>query len=101
MARPREAATPKNLNGIWYLVRYVPLEVAHLDPRKKVVLSTRIRVVNDPRGIAARAAVTRLDEDLSRFWRDLAAGRPAEMAKRSKEAAVNRPCSHMTIGVEN
>lgn len=82
MARRRSEASPKKLNGFWYYVRYVPSEVAHLDKRSKVVMSTGIRIADDPRGIQASKAVRKLDEEMLAYWTDLREGRDPNRVKR-------------------
>ena len=61
MSRTCEPATPRKVNGYWYLVRPVLAEFARLDKRKTVMRSSRIRVADDPHCIRARKVVEGLD----------------------------------------
>lgn len=90
MARPRQSAKPRKRDGFWYFIRLVPREFAHLDKRRKVVVSVGIRIADDPRAIRARRAVQSLDVQLEQYWEDLKAGRDPEAIKsfeRAKETA--------------
>lgn len=71
MPRARLLA-PHKRRGYWYLARKVPKRYRHLDKRSVVLLSTTIAIADDPRGIAARAAVQRLSDELDARWRSLA-----------------------------
>lgn len=84
--RPQRPAEPRNRAGIWYLIRRVPKAYAHLDPRIHAMVSTEIRVVDDPRGVRARTVVRQLDLELHAYWRGLKDGQAVE-AKRRYEAA--------------
>jgi hypothetical protein len=54
-AKPPE---PQNRGGIWYLIRRVPKEFDHLDPRTLVRMTTEIPVVDDPRKVRARKVLS-------------------------------------------
>lgn len=86
MSRPRESAKPRKRDGFWYFIRRVPLEFAHLDKRRKVVMSSGIRIADDPRGVRAAQAVEVLDAQLHQFWDDLREGRNPEAVKRFEGA---------------
>jgi hypothetical protein len=66
----------------------VPAEFAAVDARGLVLLSSGIRVTDDPRGHAARDAVAKLDAQLFRRWSDLKAGRDPEAVERYVEAVA-------------
>lgn len=86
MSRPRQSAKPRKRDGFWYFIRLVPREVAHLDPRRKVVVSTAIRIADDPRGVRATQAAKSLDVQLGLFWEDLKAGRDPRAVQRFEAA---------------
>jgi len=65
---------PQKRAGYWYLIRRVPQEYAHLDRRSFVRVSTGIKVIDDPRGIAARSAVDKLNKSIEAYWKALRAG---------------------------
>lgn len=65
---------PVNRSGWWYLIRRVPTAFTHLDKRGLVRISTRIRVADDPRGVRAQTAITKLNANLEAYWRGLATG---------------------------
>ena len=67
---------PVNRAGWWYLIRRVPTAFTHLDKRGLVRISTRIRVADDPRGVRAQTAITKLNANLEAYWRGLATGSP-------------------------
>lgn len=67
---------PSKRAGYWYLIRRVPKAAAHLDPRISVRITTKIRITDDPRGIAAASVVARLNADLEAYWRALIDGQP-------------------------
>lgn len=68
---------PHKRRGYWYLARKVPKRYRHLDKRGVILLTTNIPIPDDPRGIAARAAVQRLSDKLDGEWRALA-GEPED-----------------------
>ncbi len=86
MPRPAKAATPHKRNGFWYLVRRVPKEFVRVDDRGIIQLTTGIRVVDDPRGVAASKKVQELDADLVRFWREKRDGVDPDASNRYREA---------------
>ncbi|MGV8856442.1 MAG: tyrosine-type recombinase/integrase [Devosia sp.] len=96
MRRTTEAK-PHKRAGIWYLVRRIPAEFAHLDRRSSPLkLSTDIAVVDDPKAIRARQVVTQLNQNLEAYWRALRDGQSAEARirfeaaqKRAKALGVN------------
>lgn len=82
MSRTRGAARPRKINGYWYLVRRVPKPFQHIEARRVVMLSTHIRIVDDPRAVKARDVVEQLDAELHLLWRDGLAGNVCEARKR-------------------
>jgi integrase len=58
--------------GFWRFCRRVPDEYAALDRRGIVQQSTKVRIVDDPRGIRAREVALRMNDALEKYWRDLA-----------------------------
>ncbi len=80
---------PQNRDGIWYLIRRVPLEFDALDPRKLVRMSTKIAVVDDPRKVRARVVVEQLNLQLEAYWQGVRDGQSAE-AKARFDAAQKR-----------
>ncbi|CFX45838.1 Integrase [Candidatus Filomicrobium marinum] len=77
---------PFNRGGIWYLIRRVPKKYRHLDTRSFVYLTTRIPVVDDPRGIRAAQVVAHLNEVLEQGWRELEQGREPNHEERYERA---------------
>ncbi|WP_193335552.1 site-specific integrase [Devosia beringensis] len=96
MRRTTEAK-PHKRAGIWYLVRRIPAEFAHLDRRSSPLkLSTNIAVADDPKAIRARQVVAQLNQNLEAYWRGLRDGQSAEARirfeaaqKRAKALGVN------------
>ncbi len=86
MSRKREKARPRKINGYWYLVRRVPKEFQRVDPRRLVMLTTRLRIVDDPRGIRAQSFVDQLDAELLLYWRDALAGNVSAARERFLKA---------------
>lgn len=82
-------AKPHKRAGVWYLVRRVPAEFAHLDTRSIVRISTEIAIVDDPKGTRAREIVKNLTAELEAYWRGLRDGQSAE-ARIRFEAAQKR-----------
>ncbi len=68
---------PHKRRGYWYLARKVPKRYQRFDNRTVVFRSTNIAIADDPRGIAARAAIQRLNDILESEWRTLA-GEPED-----------------------
>jgi integrase len=58
--------------GFWRFCRRVPDEYAALDRRGIVQQSTKVRIVDDPRGIRAKEVALRMNDGLEKYWRDLA-----------------------------
>ena len=73
-------------DGWWHYVRRVPAAYAEHDRRGIVRQSTKIRVADDPRGIAATKAAAKINAATEAFWRGLFLGR-AEEAQQRYEAA--------------
>lgn len=86
MAPRRELARPHKRDGYWCLIRRVPRDHAAYDQRNPVVISTGIRIGNDPRAILATEAVRRLDVELERYWADKRAGRDPDAEARYMRA---------------
>ena len=86
MASSQQTARPHKREGFWYLIRRVPSAFSALDRRRIVRVSTGIRICDDPRAVTALKEVARLDAELARYWRDLAAGRNPEGLKRAQGA---------------
>lgn len=87
--RKAAAPTPHNRGGVWYLIRRVPREFAHLDRRGLVRISTNIAVPADPRGVHAAKMVGQLNTELEAYWRGMRDGQSAE-ARIRFEAAQKR-----------
>lgn len=64
--------------GFWHFVRRVPKAFADLDRRGVVRQSTKIRIVDDPRGARATAIAKAMDASLEAYWRGLSSGRVGE-----------------------
>jgi integrase len=73
-------------DGWWHYVRRVPAVYAEHDPRGIVRQSTKIRVADDPRGIAAAKAAAKINAETEAYWRGLFLGR-GDQAKQRYEAA--------------
>lgn len=73
-------------DGWWHYVRRVPAVYAEHDHRRIVRQSTKIRVADDPRGIAASKAAAKINADTEAYWRGLFLGR-GDQAKQRYEAA--------------
>ncbi|WP_083929043.1 tyrosine-type recombinase/integrase [Hyphomicrobium zavarzinii] len=80
------APVPHKRFGFWYLVRKVPRAFSMLDRRGVVRVTTGIRITDDPRAVAAKHVVAKLDADLQRYWRDLASGIDPHAVKRANAA---------------
>jgi integrase len=59
--------------GYWYLNRRVPKNYARFETRDCIKLSTGIRIADDPLAVSARDVIHRLDGELFKRWRQLAA----------------------------
>lgn len=91
MASRRALVQPHRRKGFWYLIKRVPREFEAHDKRGLVMLSTGIRIVDDPYARSARRTVQELDETLRRYWVDLKAGVDPDVRgryERALEAAV-------------
>jgi integrase len=64
----------------------VPRQFSGYDARNPVMLSTGIRIADDPRAIVAGAAVQKLDQGLERYWRERRAGRDGDAVSRYEHA---------------
>ncbi|MCP4564016.1 MAG: tyrosine-type recombinase/integrase [Bosea sp.] len=73
-------------DGWWHYVRRVPAAYAAHDKRGIVKQSTKIRVADDPRGIAASKAAAKINAETEAYWRGLFLGR-GDQAKQRYEAA--------------
>lgn len=73
-------------DGWWHYVRRVPAVYAAHDRRGIVKQSTKIRVADDPRGIAAAKAAAKINAETEAYWRGLFLGR-AEEAQQRYEAS--------------
>ena len=86
MAPRHQCARPHKRHGYWYLVRRVPRAFSAYDARNPVMLSTGIRIADDPRGVAAGTSVQKLDQGLERYWRERSAGRDGDAVVRYEHA---------------
>jgi integrase len=86
MAPRHESIRPLKRKGFWYLIRRVPRDYAAHDPREFAVVSTGIRIMDDPRGHKAHQAVKRLDAELMQYWEDKRAGRDPDAEARYERA---------------
>jgi hypothetical protein len=57
----------------------VELDTAH---KRFVKAATKIKVENDPKGVAAAKAVVIINNETETYWRDLVAGRNADARRR-------------------
>lgn len=73
-------------DGWWHYVRRVPAAYAEHDPRGIVRQSTKIRVADDPKGIAAARAAAKINAETEAYWRGLFLGR-GDQAKQRYEAS--------------
>lgn len=69
-------------DGYWHYARRVPSAFAQHDKRGIVKQSTKIRIADDPRGIAAAAAAKKINADLEAYWRGLFLGNGDEAKQR-------------------
>ncbi|MBS0234181.1 MAG: hypothetical protein JSR99_11945 [Proteobacteria bacterium] len=86
MTRPLQLAKPHNRNGIWYYIRNVPTLFRPFDGRGQILISTKIRVADDPLHVRATEIVRKLDEETFAFWRACQSGKDAEAELRYKNA---------------
>jgi len=88
VAPRRQCARPHKRYGYWYFVRRVPRQFCGCDARNPVMLSTGIRIADDPRGVVASTAVQKLDEGLERYWHEKSAGRDVDALARYEHAVT-------------
>jgi hypothetical protein len=69
-------------DGWWHYVRRVPAIYAEFDHRGIVRRSTKIRIADDPRGIAAAKAAAKINADEETRWRGLFLGQPDQAQQR-------------------
>lgn len=69
-------------DGWWHFVRRVPAIYAEHDRRGIVKLTTKVRIADDPRGLAAAKIATKLNADLEAYWRGLFLGHGDDARKR-------------------
>jgi integrase len=88
--------------GFWRFCRRVPDEYSALDRRGIVQQSTKVRIVDDPRGIRAREVAHRLNGVLEQYWRDLANAGDAQAvadyhaaSKAARRMGISPPDSSM------
>ena len=87
--------------GFWAYVRRVPLAYTPHDSRGLVILSTGIRITDDPKGIRAKPEVVRLNACTEQFWRDRAAGLDVEAFQRyARSIRQNVAFGFEPVGVE-
>jgi hypothetical protein len=101
VAPRRRCARPHKRYGHWYLVRRVPRQSSAYDARNPVMLSTGIRIADDPRAVVAGTAVQKLDQGLERYWRERSAGRDVDAVARYEhtlEAARKIGVSYVPAG---
>lgn len=79
--------------GVWYYMRRVPDELADIDRRLIVKMSTGIRIADDPRAVRAGPAVRKLNSETEHFWRETKEGR-ADAAKAAYDAARRTARKH-------
>lgn len=64
----------------------MPRAFSAYDARNPVMLSTGIRIADDPRAVVASTAVQKLDQGLERYWRERSAGRDVDAVIRYEHA---------------
>ena len=74
-------------NGSWIYYRRVPGEYAHLDHRRFVRISTKVKVANDRTGTKAGRVAAKLNATQEAYWRSLADGKAVD-AKQAYADAV-------------
>lgn len=72
--------------GYWHYVRRVPAVYADFDRRGIIKQSTKIRVADDPRGIAAAKAAAKINAATEAYWKGLFLGRADEAHQRYEAA---------------
>jgi integrase len=73
MSEPKDYLTQRN--GTWVYYRRTPIEYAHLDPRRFVRISTKVRVATDRTGTKASRVAARFNAVQEAKWRGMADGR--------------------------
>ncbi|MBB2973986.1 tyrosine-type recombinase/integrase [Mesorhizobium sp. RMAD-H1] len=68
--------------GFWHFARRVPKEFAQIDNRGIVKETTKIRIVDDPRGIRAGKIAEGLNAALEQYWHAMVEGKAAEARQR-------------------
>jgi integrase len=86
MAPRHQRARPHRRYGYWYLVRRVPRGFSAYDSRNPVMLSTGIRVADDPRALVAGPAVQKLDDGLERYWHEKRVGWDTDAVARYRKS---------------
>jgi integrase len=74
-------------DGVWHYYRRVPSNHAHLDTRRHVQLSTKIKCANDRTGAKAGRVAARMNETQEAYWRSLAENKASE-ARQSYADAI-------------
>lgn len=72
----------ENRDGVWLYRRRVPKEYAHLDRRRFVKQSTRIKVSEDRSGVLAMQAARTINIQVEKYWAGLASGKASEARAR-------------------
>lgn len=91
MGRRESAVNPTNRNGVWYLDRRVPVRFIGVTGRKRVMVSTGIPVVDDPRAILATTIVRDMYRGLITQWQTaLATNTPCSPASFAEVTATAR-----------
>lgn len=88
MARPRQQPQPVKKDGFWYFVQFVPPEYASVEPRRRVVNSTKIRITDDPRGVTAQTIVNRMHGELCAYWDAKRQGKTPQPPRYLEEATA-------------
>jgi len=79
---------PLKRKGFWYLSRRVPKAYRAHERREIVLISTGIRIADDPHAVGAKAIIGKLDAELLTHWGRLAAGHSSDPREKF-EAAVS------------
>lgn len=75
-------------DGFWYFTKRIPPEFASLDSRKKIERNTGVRIVEDPKGVAAAEVVKHMLSELIAEWNELIQKRGATPRIRLEEATA-------------
>lgn len=81
-----QLAQPHKKFGYWYYIRNVPREFQSLDKRGQVMISTGIRVADDPLAMKATPVVRDMDAETFKFWKARQSGDTAEAEFKYKKA---------------